>query len=115
MSRITVAQVAADVAALRADLAALTAAIQGGSATTSTPTVSAKPSRKPATKSAKPTGKVTFIRQATRKAYIAACAKDGYDLTGYSTKDCVKDALEYPETVPAGWAVGPRYTELFSA
>jgi hypothetical protein len=92
---------------LEAKLDQVLAALQGGSA--ATPAAPKAPKAPKAEKSAKP----TYLRQSTRKAFIAASE---YDLTGWSTKEIAAYAVNVnADIIPAGFAIGEGYTALVSA
>lgn len=68
--------------------------------------------KKPAQPKADPkpgTGKA--LTKATRRAFIAACAKDGYDCEGWSTWELAYWAISIGYA-PKGFYVGERYAEM---
>jgi len=67
-----------------------------------------------ASKKEAPKGKVTLLRKATRKAFIAAAKKEhGVDLSGLSTKEVARRAVT-EGLIPTGFEVGEGYRELVS-
>lgn len=62
-------------------------------------------------KASKAPSKDVFLTSKSRKAFVAAASKAGYDFEGFSTWECAYAVVTEGITVP-GFVVGPRYTEL---
>lgn len=85
------------------------------------PAAPAKPAaRKPAPKArkaaAKPKAsvKVRALCKDTRKAFVAAAAKEGVDFGSWSTKAIAAACVEDPSLVPAGFRIGEGYAALYA-
>jgi hypothetical protein len=52
--------------------------------------------------------------KATRKAFIAAAAKEGTDFGSWSTKAIAAACVEDPSLVPSGFRIGEGYAALYA-
>lgn len=103
MARTTLATTNARLDSVEAKLDRLIAALE-------TKAPAKKVTRKVTTTKAKATKALT---KGTRKAFIAAASKDGYDFEGFSTKALAFYAVEN-NYAPKGFHIGEGYLAMFS-